>query len=105
MLIPSKSQIDQITTTYITNSCPWLIGPIANPHAFGYLLLTSRFYVCQDCAHVRSGCAPVNSGLIKAILQNKTLQPIPHTKTNAELAEELNITKRQVSKMRKRGEL
>ncbi len=103
MLI-SDDNIRQIISNYQEANCNWLSGPMANLNLFVGLLSETSGQVCDGCG-IKENCTPVTFSKVSISDISTTLQSIPHTKTNAELAQELGISKRQVAKRRKRGEL
>ncbi len=93
--------IDQVIDTYLIANCCFLIGPTAKPELFGALFAMEGFNICRGCGdNGQEVCTPISANVFKAIKPT-----LGYAKTNAEYAEELGVTKRQVAKMRKRGEL
>ena len=58
---------------------------------------------CRECSHNRS-CHTLNNFKLKD-KQRKSGQKMFVGKTNQQIADEMGISKRQVSKMRRKGEL
>ena len=113
MLKLNDERIHQIVMCYVGAKCTFLYGEHSNGKLFAGLLIANHGYVCKECGDRNlESCTPVNPKLIDAIRDGRTLgnvlarvQKAFGHKTNAQLANELGISKRQVSKRRKRGEL